>query len=203
MVERGSVVPKSRREWRVWLERHHATSPGVWLHLAKKHTGLPSVSYNDAVEEALCFGWIDGLLHPVDDSYYKQMFTPRTPRSRWAATNKARVEKLIAAGLMTPAGMKMIELAKQTGTWDALDAVDAGTVPDDLLKALKKTAGAKEAFDALTPGKRKQFLYNLNAAKKPETRAKRVAHVLAQLRLSTTKGTKDTKLGRSPRGARE
>ena len=121
------------------------------------------------------------------------MFTPRTRRSRWAATNKARVEKLIAAGLMTPAGMKVIDLAKQTGTWGALDSVEAGTIPEDLLKALKKSAGAKKAFDALTPGKRKQFLYRLNDAKKPETRAKRIALMIEELTAATTKVMTTTK----------
>ena len=201
MAEHGSVIPKSRAEWRRWLQEHHASSRGVWLHLAKKHTGLATVSYNDAVEEALCFGWIDGLTHPVDDTYYRQMFTPRTRRSRWAATNKARAEKLIAAGLMTPAGMQVIELAKQTGTWDAFNEVDAGMIPDDLHKALRTTAGAKHAFEALTPGKRKQFLYYLNDAKKPETRANRIARVIEQLGPATTKNTKRPR-ARRPRTPR-
>jgi uncharacterized protein YdeI (YjbR/CyaY-like superfamily) len=178
MADYPRVQPKSRNAWRAWLEKYHATSSGVWLVFAKKHSKLATVSYNDAVEEALCFGWIDGLMNPVDDTFYMQSFTPRKATSVWAASNKARVEKLIAAGLMTEAGLKTIELAKQTGTWGALDAVDAMTMPDDFLRALKKTAGAKKGFDAYTPGVKKQCLYYLNEAKRPETRAKRIALIV-------------------------
>lgn len=109
--------PKSRKAWREWLKKHHASSPGIWLVYAKKHTGIRSLSYNDAVEEALCYGWIDSLIHPIDEDLYKQMFTPRKPKSVWSAANKARVERLIAAGLMTAAGMALIALAKKNGNW--------------------------------------------------------------------------------------
>jgi uncharacterized protein YdeI (YjbR/CyaY-like superfamily) len=178
MADYPRVKPKSRAEWRAWLETHHAAAAGVWLVFAKKHSKLPTVSYNDAVEEALCFGWIDAVMNPIDDTFYMQLFTPRKPKSAWAASNKARVEKLIAAGLMTEAGMKTIELAKATGTWGALDAVEAMTMPDDLLRALKKTAGAKKTFDAYTPSVKKQCLYYVSEAKKPETRAKRIAAIV-------------------------
>jgi uncharacterized protein YdeI (YjbR/CyaY-like superfamily) len=169
------VTPKSRRAWRAWLQKHHATSTGVWLLFAKKHSKLPTVSYNDAVEEALCFGWIDGLMNPVDDTFYKQLFTPRKAKSMWAASNKQRVEKLIAAGLMTKAGLALIELAKKSGTWDALNDVEAITVPDDFLRALKRSAAAKKTFDAYTPSMKKQCLYYITGAKRPETRARRIA----------------------------
>ena len=168
------VTPTSRKAWRAWLQQHHAASSGVWLVFAKKHSGLPTVSYNDAVEEALCFGWIDGLMHPVDDTFYKQLFTPRKPKSKWAASNKARVEKLMAAGLMTDAGMKLVELAKNTGTWEALTKVDTTTVPADFKRALNAAAGARKAFDAYTPGVKKQCLAYIHDAKRPETRAKRI-----------------------------
>ncbi len=174
-IHRARVQPKSRKAWRAWLEKHHASSSGIWLVFAKKHTGLATVSYNDAVEEALCFGWIDGLMNPVDDTFYMQLFTPRKPKSAWAATNKARVEKLIAAGLMTDAGMKLIELARKSGTWDALAHVEALTVPPDFKRALGATPGAKKGYDTYTPGVKKQCLYYLNDAKRPETRAKRIA----------------------------
>jgi len=173
------VTPTSRKAWRAWLQKHHAASSGVWLVFAKKHSGRPTVSYNDAVEEALCFGWIDGLMHPVDDTFYKQLFTPRQPKSRWAASNKARVEKMIAAGLMTDAGMTMIELAKQTGTWNAFDAVEAMTMPEDFKRALKAAPAAKKTYEAYTPAVKKQCLYYLNDAKRPETRAKRIAQLVA------------------------
>jgi uncharacterized protein YdeI (YjbR/CyaY-like superfamily) len=179
MPDYPDVTPTSRKAWRAWLQKHHAASSGVWLVFAKKHSGLPTVSYNDAVEEALCFGWIDGLMHPVDDTFYKQLFTPRKPKSRWAASNKARVEKMIAAGLMTDAGMKMIELAKQTGTWNAFDAVEAMTMPEDFKRALKAAPAAKKTYEAYTPAVKKQCLYYLNDAKRPETRAKRIAQLVA------------------------
>ena len=168
------VTPTSRKAWRAWLQKHHAASSGVWLVFAKKNSRLPTVSYDEAVEEALCFGWIDGLMHPVDETFYKQLFTPRQPKSKWAASNKARVEKMIAAGLMTDAGMKLVELAKDTGTWDALTEVDTTTVPPDLKRALNATAGARKTFDAYTPGIRRQCLAYIHDAKRPETRAKRI-----------------------------
>jgi uncharacterized protein YdeI (YjbR/CyaY-like superfamily) len=178
MPDYGEVLPRSRKAWRAWLQKHHASSAGVWLVFAKKASGLPTVTYNDAVEEALCFGWIDGLMHPVDDTFYKQAFTPRKPRSRWAASNKARVEKMIAAGLMTDAGLKVIELAKQAGTWGAFDAVEAMIMPDDFKRALSAAPAAKKGFEAYTPGVKKQCLYYLNDAKRPETRAKRIASLV-------------------------
>jgi uncharacterized protein YdeI (YjbR/CyaY-like superfamily) len=178
MPEYLKVQPKSRKAWRAWLQKHHVSSAGVWLVFAKKHSKLPTLGYNDAVEEALCFGWIDGLVHPVDDTFYKQVFTPRTSKSRWAASNKARVEKLIAAGLMTESGMRMIELAKQTGTWNAFDAVEAMTLPDDFKRALKAAPAAKKTYEAYTPAVKKQCLYYLNDAKRPETRAKRIAQIV-------------------------
>ena len=175
MADYPQVKPTSRKAWRAWLQKHHGSSSGVWLVFAKKHSGLPTVSYNDAVEEALCFGWIDGLMHPVDDTFYKQLFTPRTAKSRWAASNKARVEKMIGAGLMTEAGLRMIELAKQTGTWEAFDAVDAMIMPADFKRALNAVPAAKKGYEAYTTAVKKQCLYYLNDAKRPETRAKRIA----------------------------
>src|SRR4051794_22783456 len=103
--------PRSRAAWRAWLKKHHATSRGVWLVYAKKHTGIPSLTYAEAVEEALCFGWIDSLIHPIDDSLYKQIFTPRKTKSAWSALNRKRVERLIEAGLMTAAGLALVTLA--------------------------------------------------------------------------------------------
>jgi len=178
MPDLPSVTPKSRAEWRAWLQKHHERSAGVWLVMAKKASKLPTVAYVDAVEEALCFGWIDGVVNPVDGTYYKQSFTPRKPKSAWASTNKARVDKLIAAGLMMPAGMKAIEIAKQNGAWSAHDAVEAMTMPDDLLKALKKVKGAKAVWDAYPASVKKQCFYRLANAKREETRAKRLAAIV-------------------------
>ncbi len=169
------IKSTSRKAWRAWLQKHHASSTGIWLVFAKKHSKLPTVSYNDAVEEALCFGWIDGLMNPLDETFYMQRFTPRKTKSVWAASNKKRVAKLMEAGLMTDAGMKLVDLAKKTGTWAALDAVEAMTIPDDFRRALKKKAGAQKGFDAYTPSVKKQCLYYITAAKRPDTRAKRIA----------------------------
>ena len=172
------IQPKSREAWRAWLEKNHASSSGIWLVYAKKHTGIPSLTYNDAVEEALCFGWIDSLLHPIDDSRYRQIFTPRKKTSRWSALNKKRVERLIAAGQMTAAGMKMIEHAKTAGHWDAHAKTDALTMPAELRKAVDGNAAAKKNWPTYTESQRKGFLRMVADAKTDETRATRIARVL-------------------------
>jgi len=172
------VQPRSRKAWRAWLEKHHASSAGVWLVYAKKHTGIPSLTYNDAVEEALCVGWIDSLMHPVDDKFFKQVFTPRKTKSVWSAPNRARVAKMIAAGLMTAAGMATVALAKKSGTWEALKSVESLEMPGDLKKAINANAAAKKNWPGYPPGIRKIFLYRLNGAKRPETRAKRIAGIV-------------------------
>src|SRR6185436_13618655 len=112
-----TVQPKSRRAWRSWLQKHHAASAGVWLVYAKKHSGIPSLTYSDAVEEALCFGWIDSKINPIDDDLYMQVFTPRKAKSAWSALNKGRVERLMTAGLMAAAGLAVIKAAKESGAW--------------------------------------------------------------------------------------
>ena len=172
------VQPKSRAGWRAWLEKNHASSSGIWVAYAKKHTGINSVTYAEAVEEALCFGWIDSLVHPIDDSRYKQIFTPRKPASAWSALNKKRVEKLIADGQMTAAGMRMIEVAKSNGKWDAHAQTDALTMPVELKKALNGNASAKKNWPTYTVSQQKAFLRMLHDAKTPETRAKRVARIM-------------------------
>ena len=127
MGERRRVRPKSRKAWRGWLEKNHASSTGVWLVYAKKHSGLPSLTYNDAVEEALCFGWIDSKINPIDDAFYMQVFTPRKRQSAWSPLNKARVERLLAGGLMTPAGLMAERRALPPGRSQAVR--DSSEVP--------------------------------------------------------------------------
>ena len=127
--------PKTRKEWRRWLTRNHETSSGVWLINYKKESGRPRVPYADAVEEALCFGWIDSVMNPLDDHSFMQLFTPRKPKSNWSKLNKQRIESLIEQGLMTPAGMAKIEAAQKDGSWTSLDKVEALDVPPDLAKA--------------------------------------------------------------------
>jgi len=172
------LQPKSRQAWRAWLTKNHATSPGVWLVYAKKHTKIPSLTYSDAVEEALCFGWIDSLIHPIDDSTYRQVFTPRKQKSGWSALNRKRVAQLIEAGLMTAAGLALVTLAKKTGTWDAHLPSETLTIPPELKKAINANAAAKKNWPTYTESQRKMFLYMVHGAKRPETRAKRVARVI-------------------------
>jgi uncharacterized protein YdeI (YjbR/CyaY-like superfamily) len=148
---------------------------------AKKHTGITSLDWDAAVEEALCFGWIDNKRMPLDDDFFLQIFTPRRPKSRWSSLNKKRVAALAAAGQMTPAGQAAIDLAKKTGTWSALDQVDALLMPPDLKQALAQAPAAAAKFKTLTVGRQKQFLYFMNDAKKEETRTKRIAHILKML----------------------
>jgi uncharacterized protein YdeI (YjbR/CyaY-like superfamily) len=173
-----TLQPRSRKAWRAWLKRHHASSAGIWLVYAKKHTGLPSLTYADAVEEALCFGWIDSLMHPMDESHYRQIFTPRKPSSAWSPLNKRRVEKLIAASQMTPAGLKMIELAKTNGKWDAHAETEALTMPPELRRAFDENANARKNWPTYTVSQQKAFLRMLHDAKTPETRAKRIARII-------------------------
>lgn len=181
MPDYPHLQPRSRAAWRTWLQKNHARSTGVWLVIAKKGSGIASLTYNDAVEEALCFGWIDSLVNPIDDRLYKQVFTPRKPKSIWSALNKKRVARLVEAGLMTAAGLALVTLARKTGTWNTLDHVDALQPPPELQTALDQKPKAAAAWAALRPGAKKLFLYALVNAKRPETRAKRVAEIIARL----------------------
>ena len=181
MGELPRVRPKSRNAWRDWLEKHHASSTGVWLVYAKKHTGLPSLTYNDAVEEALCFGWIDSKVNPIDDAFYMQVFTPRKRASAWSSLNRARVERLLAAGLMTAAGLALVKLAKDSGTWTARKDVEELTIPPDLAKAIKANPEARRHWDSYTPSRRKGVLYRLAGAKRPETRARYLREIIEHM----------------------
>ena len=165
--------PKSRADWRRWLARHHAKAAGVWLVFRKGRER--QITYADAVEEALCFGWIDSVMNPLDDRRYLQLFTPRKARSNWSRLNKTRVERLTAEGLMMPAGLAAVEQAKRTGTWTALDAVEALTLPPEFERALAANATARRTFETFSPSVRKMYLYWITGARREETRAKRIA----------------------------
>lgn len=197
------VQPESRKAWRAWLAKNHASSPGIWLVYAKKHTGIPSLTYNDAVEEALCFGWIDSLVHPIDDSLYKQVFTPRKETSAWSRLNKKRVERLIADGLMTAVGMKLIEVAKKTGRWNTLDSTEALTMPPELKKALNANAAATKNWPTYTASQQKAFLRMVDGAKTADTRARRVERVLdiVSRRVSFSDLVKGPSAARAPKRA--
>jgi uncharacterized protein YdeI (YjbR/CyaY-like superfamily) len=153
---------------------------------AKKHTGLPTVSYNDAVEEALCFGWVDSLMNPVDERFYKQLFTPRKAKSAWSQSNKERVERLRAGGLMTAAGEAAVARARETGTWDTLASAEALEIPPELRKALTASAVAWKEWRTYTPARQKQFLYWLLGAKREATRVARVAAIVKAVATRTT-----------------
>jgi uncharacterized protein YdeI (YjbR/CyaY-like superfamily) len=172
------VEPKSRAVWRAWLIANHAVSTGIWLIYCKKASGLPTITYDEAVEEALCFGWIDSTMRPLDGVRLKQMFTPRKKKSAWSALNKERVEKLLAAKLIHPSGQAKIDAAKEDGSWIALDAVNALIVPADFKKAMAANPAAKKNFAAFTPGVKKLYLYRIHSARRPQTRAKRIADLV-------------------------
>ena len=175
MAEYERVHPESRGEWRVWLEAHHDTSPGVWLVQWRPVTRLPRLTYDEAVEEALCFGWIDSRAKRLDADRSMITMTPRKPTSVWSRPNKERVERLIADGLMTPPGLRAVEIAKFNRSWQLLDDIDALVVPDDLAAALAASGAATQGFAALPPSTQKTLLYAIKSARRPETRTRRIA----------------------------
>jgi len=177
--QKPAIQPGSRAEWRAWLVQNHASSAGVWLITWKKQAARPTVAYEEAVEEALCFGWIDGVVNRVDDERTKEWFAPRRAKSTWARSNKDRVALLEAAGLMTEAGRAAIAIARANGSWNSLDAIDALVVPDDLAAALAAKPGAREQFEASSASVRRMALAWVYGAKRPETRATRVEQVAA------------------------
>jgi uncharacterized protein YdeI (YjbR/CyaY-like superfamily) len=172
----------SAKDWERWLARNHAKSPGVWLRIAKKGSGVATVSHAEALDAALCYGWIDGLRHKHDDVYFRQRFTPRTPRSKWSKINRDKVDALTAAGRMKPAGQAQIDAAKADGRWDLAYAGSRSIeVPDDLTGALRRNAKARRAFEALDSRNRYAILYRIHDAKRPETRARRIEQFVTML----------------------
>lgn len=170
----NSIHPKTRLEWRRWLEQHHTRREGVWLISYKKASGKPRLEYDDAVEEALCFGWIDSKPNKLDAERSMLWFAPRKSGTGWSKINRDRVEKLIAAGLMAPAGLAKVEAARQDGSWYALEAVDALQIPPDLAAALAAFPEAARNFDAFPKSVKRGILEWISTAKRPETRARRI-----------------------------
>ena len=165
-----------------WLDEHHETAPGLYVKIAKKGSGVPSVNWEQMVEVLLCFGWIDGRANRIDDSFYVQRITPRRPKSIWSRKNVATVERLIAEGRMRPAGMAAVEAAKADGRWERAYAGPATiTVPDDLTAALDAVPAARSAFDALNSQNRYAVLHRVHTATTEKTRAKRIAALVEQL----------------------
>lgn len=174
MVDREQVPVESRAQWRAWLAEHHASAPGAWVVTFKKRSGGPHVAYDDLVEEALCFGWVDSKGRTLDDERTQLLMAPRRPGSGWSRPNKQRVARLLAAGLMAPAGLAAVERAKADGSWTALDAVEDLLVPPDLAAAFAAHPPAAEQWDAFPRSARRGILEWIVSAKRPETRARRV-----------------------------
>jgi uncharacterized protein YdeI (YjbR/CyaY-like superfamily) len=170
---------ETRAAWRSWLAAHHATQRGVWLASWKRATGRPAVPYEEAVEEALCFGWIDSTVNTLDGGRALQLMTPRRPRSGWTRLNRERVARLEADGLMTDAGRRAVETAQANGWWALMDSVEDLVEPDDLTAALDQTPAARTSWDGFPPSARKQMLWSIVTAAKPETRARRIAAIVA------------------------
>lgn len=190
--------PKTRSQWRKWLEKNHSASPGIWLIYYKKDSGKRRFDYADAIEEALCFGWIDSLPRKLDDERAMLKFTPRKPKSIWSKLNKQRIEKLIEQKLMTIAGINKIEEAKKNGSWNTLDSsdfhADNNSLPDDLKKVLDKNKKALANFLAFPPGYRKRFLFWIDSAKTPGTKAARIKQTLLMAATNKKPGLKGFKL---------
>ena len=174
-----SVTVTTRAAWRAWLARNHAAVPGIWLVTYKVGASKPRVAYDDIVEEALCFGWVDSVPRKLDAERSKLLCTPRKKASGWSAINKKRVAALIQSGQMTSAGMAKIEAAQEDGSWFALDEAERGTVPADLEKALAASKSAQKFWAGFPPGVRKQILQWIGTAKTNETRGRRVAETVA------------------------
>jgi uncharacterized protein YdeI (YjbR/CyaY-like superfamily) len=178
----------SREEWRAWLEEHHAHEREVWLLHSKKKATRRTLAYEEAVEEALCFGWIDGLLRSIDAETFALRYSPRKPHSVWSESNKHRAERLIAEGRMTPDGLGKIAEAKENGEWDAATArEDVDTIPPDLAQELEQNE-AWGSWEKWPASRKQQYLYWLSSARKPETRRKRVQAIVEMAAKSTGKG---------------
>lgn len=175
-----SYYAKDRKAWRNWLQKNHLKEPGVWLIYYKKGSGKSRVMWEEAVEEALCFGWIDSIAKPIDEEKYMQKFTPRKIKSVWSAINKRKDESLIQQNLMTPAGLEIIETGKKNGSWTQLDHVENFVVPPELEKFLAKNKTVAKYFEGLSKFRRKQWLYRMNSAKLPETKKRRLDELKAE-----------------------
>jgi len=170
---------KTRQEWRNWLKKNHQSEKSVWLIIFKKESNIPSVYYPEAVDEALCFGWIDSKPNKRDKNSYYQFFSKRNPKSNWSKVNKDKVANLIAQGLMHSAGFEMIAMARQNGTWTALDEVDQITIPDDLQQLLSKNNTALENWEKFPRSSKRGILEWIMNAKKPATRQKRIEETVS------------------------
>ena len=177
------IIPfPSRDAWAAWLDEHHATSDGVWLKIAKKGSGIETVSYAEALDAALCYDWIDGQKDRLDQRHWLQRFTPRRPRSKWSKVTRQKATELVEKGEMMPSGLREVERAKADGRWEAAyDAQSTATVPDDVRRELEINRKALEFFSKLDSRNRYAILYQIQDAKKPETRARRIEKYVVML----------------------
>ena len=187
LIELPTLPFESKNEFAEWLAKNHDKSAGAWLKLAKKDAEILSVTYKEAVNVALCYGWIDGQAKSFDDKFWLVKFTPRRPKSIWSQINTKRVEQLIASGEMKPSGLKAVEAAKQDGRWAAAYSSSKNIiVPEDFQSALSKNKKAKTFFESLTGSKRYSFLFRIETAKKAETRMKRILQFVEMLEKGET-----------------
>lgn len=181
-MEKGSIetfCPTSQQDWRQWLKENHNSKQSVWLVYYKKKSNVSSITYSDAVDEALCFGWIDSTRKSLGDEMFMQFFCKRKPGSVWSKINKGKIERLIDSGLMTKAGFDSIETAKLNSSWTILDEVEELIIPEDLTEGFRSKPGSQEYFLSLSRSVRKSILQWLVLAKRPETRQKRIAQIAA------------------------
>ncbi|MHB8056233.1 MAG: YdeI/OmpD-associated family protein [Candidatus Aminicenantales bacterium] len=168
--------------WRTWLENNHDTAKEIWLAYYKKNSGKTSLTYQEALEEALCFGWIDSIVRRIDAEKYGQRWTPRNKKSIWSAANKKRLDLLRKEGRLAPAGLRKIEAAKKNGSWKRLDGIErldkGGVPPSDLIDALNRRPDVRETWDRLAPSRKKLWSWWVESAKRPETRTRRLAAVI-------------------------
>jgi uncharacterized protein YdeI (YjbR/CyaY-like superfamily) len=172
-----TFTPTSQKDWRRWLKKNHKVKQSVWLVSYKKTSEVPTVTYNEAVDEALCFGWIDSTKKTLDKERFMQFFCKRKPTSVWSKINKGKVQRLIDQGLMTKAGFDCIEIAKQNGSWIILDTVEELEIPRDLAREFKIQPGSKQYFLSLSKSVRKSILQWVVIAKRPETRQRRISEI--------------------------
>ncbi len=171
-----------RTAWESWLQDHYASSSGVWLRIARKASGIPTVTHAEALEEALCYGWIDGQRAPHDETFFLQRFTPRRARSKWSQINRQKAIELIERGKMKAAGLAQIEAAKNDGRWEAAYPPQSSrAIPEDFQRALDENPAAKDFFATLRGVRRYSFIYRIEDAKRPETRARRIKEFVAML----------------------
>lgn len=173
-----TFYPESKAAWRQWLQENHSSKQSIWLIYYKKKSNMPTLSWSQAVDEALCFGWIDSTAKPIDDEKYRQFFCPRKASSIWSKVNKEKIKQLTEKGLMCEAGLATIERAKQNGSWTILDEVEELIIPKDLDKAFETQAGSKDYFLSLSKSVRKMMLCRLVLAKRAETRQNRIKEIV-------------------------